>query len=173
MQNHISIGQILKPQGLKGEVKVKALTDDPIRFKGLKAVFVDGKNTPIERVSFMGDFVILKFSDISDRDMAETLRGKFLSVDKQDAIDPGDGFFIADLIGSSVLDDTGQNLGVIVDINAFGSADVIECKSIQDDKKEKKFRFPHLQHVVKKVDTNKKEFVVFSEELASVVVYDD
>jgi len=173
MSNVITIGQIIKPQGLKGLVKVKAITDDPQRFKRLKAVYVDTVHTPIEQVSFMGDFVVLKLQGVNDRNTAENLRGRLLSINKADAIDPGEGYFIADLIGAHVLDDSGKILGTILDINSFGSADVVECKYIDDSKNEKRFRFPHLKHLVKNVDIAAKTFTVFSDYFVGVVVYDD
>jgi len=170
MQNTIIVGEVLRPQGLSGAVKIKAITDNPQRFKKLKSVYLGNSKTPIEQVSFMGDFVVLKFEGIDDRNAADDIRGKILSIDKQDAIDPGEGYFISDLIGASVVDDCGLILGTIKDINAFGAADIIECV----DKGGKKFRFPHLEHVVKNVDVStNKCFTVFADELARVVVYDD
>ena len=40
MENTLKIGVIVKPQGIKGEVKVQPLTDDITRFKKLKKVII-------------------------------------------------------------------------------------------------------------------------------------
>ena len=169
MQQKICIGEILKPQGILGAVKVRPITDDSSRFLSLKNVYVDTQLTPIEQASLLGEFVVLKLSGVINRDTAETLRGKLLYVERSDAVDTGDGYFIVDLIGASVLDEAGAKLGVIDDILSHGAADVVECRSNNGTS----FRFPFLDHVVKNVDVLAKEFVVIKDLWQQVVVYDD
>ena len=36
--DYIVVGEVLKPQGVRGELKIKPLTDDPMRFRKLRAV---------------------------------------------------------------------------------------------------------------------------------------
>jgi len=158
------VAKIIKPQGVKGNIKIQSFTDDSDRFKLLKTVFIDQIPHAVEEVSFAGGFVVLKLSGITDRNMAESFRDKLICIDKKDAIDPQDGYFIVDLIGAKVLDEKNNTLGTIYDINSFGSADVIECKN---------FRFPFLDHVVKTVDVEKKEFVVIKKYFDEVVVCDN
>ena len=76
----ISIGQILAPQGNKGEVRIWPLTDDPERFKELEQVVLaegesDSGQTGTSEVSAPWSFVVLKLAGINTIDGAETLRG--------------------------------------------------------------------------------------------------
>ena len=41
MKEYIEVGQIVKPQGIKGEVKVIPITDDPLRFEGENTFFFE------------------------------------------------------------------------------------------------------------------------------------
>ena len=43
MKKFLMIGQIVKPQGVRGEIKVLPLTDDPERYLDLEYVFLDEK----------------------------------------------------------------------------------------------------------------------------------
>ncbi len=71
----------MKPQGIRGEIKVKPLTTDAARFNALKAVCVGGRQYRIDGVRIAADGVYLRLDGITDRNAAETLRGLFLSVD--------------------------------------------------------------------------------------------
>ena len=48
MQEIFRIGLISRPQGIRGEVKVMPLTDDPSRFLKLKETIIDGEKYKIE-----------------------------------------------------------------------------------------------------------------------------
>ena len=62
MENFIKIGAIVKPQGIKGEVKVIPLTDDINRFKLLKSVYIDGKVYKVNYAKIAAGFVILSIN---------------------------------------------------------------------------------------------------------------
>ena len=47
MMTYLSIGLVLKPQGLKGELKVKPLTEDPKRFDRLDYVLIKDESKKI------------------------------------------------------------------------------------------------------------------------------
>ena len=59
MEQLLKIGIIVKPQGIKGEVKVQALTDDITRFKRLKEVIIDGEPRKVLSAKLGADFVML------------------------------------------------------------------------------------------------------------------
>ena len=44
---YLKIGLILKPQGIRGEIKVLPLTDNPQRFIGLKQAFLSEEKKPV------------------------------------------------------------------------------------------------------------------------------
>ena len=43
MKDRLIVGTILKPQGIRGELKVKPYTDAPEDFKGFKNLYLDGE----------------------------------------------------------------------------------------------------------------------------------
>ncbi|MCL2797327.1 MAG: ribosome maturation factor RimM [Firmicutes bacterium] len=165
----LTIGEILKPQGIKGAVKVRPLTDDIHRFDALKSVHIDGRSFLVQSVNFGGGFVVLKLLGVDDRNAAELLRAKLLQVERADAAVPPEGaYFIADVVGCVLLDEKGKKLGVLTAVDSYGAADVITAK-----KDGKEFRFPFLQRIVEKIDISAKEFRVFRNLWQEVTVFDD
>jgi 16S rRNA processing protein RimM len=161
------IGTVLKPQGLKGEIKVMPHTDDVARFMLLKSVIIDGEQIKVSAVDVRGGLAYIMLEGIESREDAERLRGKLLSVDRKDAIKPPPGFyFIADLIGCEVFAD-GERLGVLKEIYQNGAADVYEVRG------EKNLMFPALKTVLKSVDIEAKRIELYAERLAEVAVYED
>ncbi len=169
MENTLKIGVIVKPQGIKGEVKVQPLTDDITRFKKLKKVIIDGVNHTVERVVIGGNTVFLAISGISDRDTAETFRGKFLSVERQDAVKlPKDTFFIADIIGCELFTDDDQMVGEIIDVTtARTDIFTVKCQG------ERIMRFPFLKDLLVSVDIEEKKVTVKTKRLQEVSCYEN
>lgn len=129
MNNHLKVGVIALPHGLKGEVKVFPTTDDPKRFKKLKQVIMDTgselKTLTITGIKFSGKFVILKFDGIDTIEDVQKLKGYGLLIDRKDAVKLGkDEFFVADLIGIKVFDEEDKELGTIKDVIHTGANDV-------------------------------------------------
>ena len=80
MQEKLTVASILKPQGILGEIKVKALTDSSEDLKGFKKIFIDGVEYSVLSVRAQGDFAYLGLKGIADRNAAELLRGKDIEV---------------------------------------------------------------------------------------------
>lgn len=129
MEDILQVGIITSTHGLKGEVKVFPTTDDPDRFKRLKEVLLDtGREKQpleIEGVKFFKQFVILKFKGIDDISAVEKYRQKGLYVTRENAVRLGrNEYFIADLIGLSVIDEEDAPVGVLKDVLETGANDV-------------------------------------------------
>ena len=131
METRFQVGVITSPHGVIGEVNVFPTTDDPKRFKRLKdVILVQGKTekvVEIESVKFFKQMVILKLKGYDDRDAVEKLRQCSLFVPREKAVRlQKDEYFIADLIGLSVLDADKQDeeLGTLEDVMATGANDV-------------------------------------------------
>ena len=169
MEDALKIGLILKPQGIKGQLKVQPLTDDINRFKNLKEIIIDQKVYKVLGAIISGPTVFLELFGVSDRDTAETFRGKFLYVKRENAIALEEGrYFIADIIGCKVMSKEKGVIGTIIDI--FSSrTDVITVKC--DDGRI--LRFPFLKDLVEKVDVVNKQFVVIDKRLSEVSCYEN
>lgn len=129
MEKLLKVGVISSTHGLKGEVKVFPTTDDVKRFRQLKEVLLDaGDEKPvlqIEQVKFFKQFVILKFKGIDDIEDVQKYKGKDLLVTRENAVElKKDEYFIADLIGVSVISDDNSLRGILKDVIHTGANDV-------------------------------------------------
>ena len=123
------VGAIVRPHGVRGEVKVFPMTDDIGRFKGMKGLILD---TGEEHISLevtsaraQKNLVILKFKGYDNINDIEKYRGMGLYVKKKDRVPLGkDEYFIADLIGCDVISDEKEELGKIGDVIKTGANDV-------------------------------------------------
>ena len=167
------IGEILKPHGIRGEVKVKPLTGDSARYFELKSVDIDGRLYRIKSVRVAQDGVYLIFDGVSSMNDAEKLRGKMLTIDRAAAVELSDGeFFIADLVGAELFATDGEKsekLGKIIDIKSFGAADVFEVK--QDDGKA--LSFPFLKKLEPRFDADKRALYIDAKAFNEVAVRED
>lgn len=169
MLDKLKVGLIVKPQGIKGEVKIQPLTDDINRFKNLKEVIIDDKNYRVLKAVIGGGTVFLTISGISDRNTAETFRGKFLYVTRENAVPLEEGrYFIADIIGCELVNDKGETLGQITDVTP-NRVDVITVKKTDG----KIMRFPFLNDLVIDVDIINQKMIVLAKRLAEVCVDED
>ena len=169
MLDKLKVGLIVKPQGIKGEVKIQPLTDDINRFKNLKEVIIDDKNYRVLKAVIGGGTVFLTISGISDRNTAETFRGKFLYVTRENAVPLEEGrYFIADIIGCELLNDKGEKLGQITDVTP-NRVDVITVKKTDG----KIMRFPFLNDLVIDLDIINQKMTVLAKRLAEVSVDED
>lgn len=129
MTQMFELGRILKPQGIKGEVKAEFYTDDISRVHDLDHVYFGaGKNARRVRVAgarTSGAHAFLTLEGIADRDAAETLRGQLLYIDRESAAPlPEGAFYIQDLLGLEVRDDKNHQLGTLTDILQTGARDI-------------------------------------------------
>lgn len=135
MEDRFQVGIITSPHGVRGEVKVFPTTDDPKRFKRLKNVILipanqkkpEEKSVEIESVKFSKQLVILKLKGYDDKDGVEKLREASLYVTRDNAVRlKKDEYFIADLMGLSVLDadQSDQKIGILEDVMTTGANDV-------------------------------------------------
>lgn len=169
MEEKLTIGVIVKPQGIKGEVKVHPLTDDVLRFKKLKEVIIDQKNYRVEKCTIAGNVVFLALSGITDRDTAETFRGKYLHVLRENAVPlPKGRYFIVDIIGCKVIKDGGEEVGEVIDITS-SRTDIFTVKTVDN----RVLRFPFLNDLVTSVDVKNKTVIVNSKRLGEVSCYED
>lgn len=72
--------------------------------------------------------LVVKFDEVTDRNRAEELNGTDLFVDREalGEANQEDEFFVADLIGLSVIDQTGHSIGKVTAVNDFGAGDLLD-----------------------------------------------
>lgn len=116
-KENLTVATVLKPQGIRGEVKVKVFLDGGENLKGIKTLFIDGAEYPVLSVRPQGEFAYVAFKGIADRTAAESLRGKPVEARRADmpALPP-DRYYICDLLGLEVRDEKGTVLGRVEEI---------------------------------------------------------
>ena len=155
MKDFMSVGQIGKTHGIKGEVKVFSLTDSLERFKTIKDVYIDGEIRKVEGCKLQADKVILKIEGIDSIEQAETYRNKYLMVKREDAIKLSEGsYYVADIIGCSVLEEDGEELGKVFDVLNTPGNDVYWVKG------KKEVLIPVLKDIIVSIDINKHKIVI-------------
>ena len=112
----IEVGQIINTHGLKGEVKIRPWADSIETLLDLDRLFIDGKEVKIEAMKDIKGFAITKLEGINDVDAANMLRNKIMLASRSDIILPENRYFIVDIIGSDAIDETGNNIGKVVDV---------------------------------------------------------
>ena len=145
------LGKVVKPQGIKGELKVYPADSDLSIYKNIESVYVedDINKTNVLNFAKRQGFLYLKIDGVFDRDTAEKFRNKKLYVDEEQLVLKDGTYFTDDLIDLDVVDENGNFIGVIVDIDSYGSADVI---TILEDKRE--YSIPFLTSIVLSVEKN-------------------
>lgn len=129
MEDFFQVGIVTATHGLKGEVKVFPTTDDVKRFKRLREVILDtGKERielEVESVKFFKQFAIVKFKGIDDISAVEKYRKSSILVTRENAVRlKKDEYFIADLLGLKVRDESDAEIGVLRDVMETGANDV-------------------------------------------------
>ncbi|HSP47265.1 MAG TPA: ribosome maturation factor RimM [Clostridiaceae bacterium] len=155
MKKNMTIGEITKPHGVKGEVKVYPLTDDLERFQSLKEILIEEKPYRIEEVKLLPDRVILKIRGFDSVEAAETLRGKTIEVKREHAVKlEKDAYFVEDLKGCRVYDTEGKDLGPVYEVISTGSNDVYWIRE------PKELLIPALKTIVQVVDIEEGKIVI-------------
>jgi 16S rRNA processing protein RimM len=161
---HLVVGRLRKPHGLKGDVTLFPLTDDPA------AVFAPGR--PVWLVGLDGEEVagpltiersrayhrawLVKFEGADSRDALGPWRGLFLSVPAEQLTPPsGDEVYLHELEGFSVRLPDETPLGLVSAVYELPAGVMIE---VQGPKRE--FLLPYKKEFVRSVDREGRRLVV-------------
>ena len=156
----ISVGRIVRPHGIRGEVKVAPLTDRPEIFEELRSVYVEdaqgnGEWVEIEGVRVQAERIIPKLSNIDDRDGAEGIRECFLRIEEESLALDEDSYHIHRLIGFDVKTTAGDRIGSLADIMRMPSQDVYVV-----DAGGKEILIPAVKEFVKMIDTQNNVIII-------------
>lgn len=125
----ILMGRIGRAHGVRGQVRIKTFTGDPLAIAAYGPLrTADGRTIEIVKVRPAKDVVVATLKGVADRTAAEALNGTdlYLDRDRLPPEDDEDTFYHADLIGMAVRDPDGGELGSIVGIHDFGAGDILE-----------------------------------------------
>lgn len=166
MKSEFEIARILKPRGLKGEMKVQFYSSDVARFSLLKTVRIDGVAHKLSKITAEGAYGYIVLEDINTVEAAEDLRGRMISARRDELPKLEEGkFYIADMIGLAVY--VGNDyIGKLADILQYGSADVYVIKN---DKQS--LSVPAIKQLISSVDLENGKLTLDEVIFDRVVVY--
>lgn len=134
-QERIAVAYITRTKGVRGDVKAQALTHSLERFDELSEVLLQKKGQPdqplrLERWRPERPGLLLKFAGIDTPEEAKKiLSGGYVTIAPTQAAPlPEDTFYVFDLIGCRVEDESGQQLGKILEVLEMPSTDVYQVR---------------------------------------------
>ena len=145
------IGQIGKAHGVRGEMRVTPHTDVPERFTWLEKVYVGEtalRPLAVERARMHKGFVLLKLAGYDYRDQVDSLRNEWLLVPEEEAIPLAEGeYFLYQLIGLQVFQESGERLGELVDVIETAANNVFTVQMA-----DQQLLLPDIKQVVREID---------------------
>ena len=148
---YLAVGRIIRPRGIRGELKVEILTEDPARFKQLEMVYVGPLFLPyrVERARLHQGTVLLKLVGCDDRNAAEALRDLLVQVAMEDALPLEEGeYWVHQILGLEVWTTKGDLLGVVREVLETGANDVYLVR----DRSGSQVLIPALKSVVLEIN---------------------
>lgn len=132
LENPVLMATIGAAQGLRGEVRVKTYTTEPMTFGDYGNLHsLDGRVFEVLELREAKNVLVVRFRGVNDRNAAEALNGLELYIERDNLPDEeleDDEFFYADLEGLQAIDDYGNHYGIVSAIYDFGAGDVLELK---------------------------------------------
>jgi len=129
--DRVCVAQIGSPHGVRGEVRLKSFTADPLAVKDYGPLTSEDGTTTfvIEAVREAKDHLVARLAGVSDRDAAARLARTRLYVARTRLPPPAaDEFYHADLIGLAAVHADGSEVGTVVAIHDFGAGDILELR---------------------------------------------
>ena len=153
----IEFGKIVNTHGLKGEVKVYSYTDNEKKILKLKKVYIRGKEYKVESMKLQKQMFLMKLQGIDNIDQTKFLMNEmcFREVEKNESNDD-EGYFIKDLVGMEVVDESGNTIGTLKEVFRTGANDVYEVV----DKDNKSIYLPAIKKVIKSIDISSRKMTV-------------
>ena len=146
MNDYLPAGEIVNTHGVRGEMRVLPWADSPDFLLGFSAVYVDGEKHAVESCRVQKTCVLLKLEGIDTVEQAQALRGKTVEIARADTELPAGTYFIADLIGMTVFDQSGVAIGELADVLSMPKHDVYVVRG------EREYLIPAVPEFIKKID---------------------
>ena len=150
-QVKICVGVILGAHGIRGQVRLRSLTDDPESiFKYKPLTSEDGQREfRIKRQGISRDDYIASITGVDDRNASEALQGTKLWVDSKKLPKPKKGeFYEKDLVGLNTVDAAGKPYGKILTVHDYGAGTFFEIGTNKKDS----FMLPFTDACVTEID---------------------
>ncbi|MBE6798724.1 MAG: 16S rRNA processing protein RimM [Ruminococcaceae bacterium] len=159
LKKYIEAGKIVGTHGVRGEMRVQQWCDSAEVFTEFKKFYLDKYGTErlvVKASRPHGNVCLLKADGVDTIEMAETLRGKVLYIDRADMKLADGQFLIDDIVGCRVFDaDDNTEYGVISEVSQTGANDVWHIKKDGNE-----YYLPNVPQFVKSVDIEQRKILI-------------
>lgn len=121
----VTIGTVLKPRGLKGELKVEILYNRPAIFNDLKTVYLGNRPYAVTKSSVQNGFAYLYLAAVTTIEQAEVFRRQEVKVESDTLQLADDEVLSTDLVGFTVIH-LGKKIGKVEAVENYGGGDFFE-----------------------------------------------
>jgi 16S rRNA processing protein RimM len=156
--NHLAIGRVVRPFGLRGELKVELLTEYPEQLGRLRTVYLGPETKPwtVEGIRIHKKAALFKLTGCDDSNTAETLRGALVQVAREDAVPlEEDEYYEHQIVGMTVVEENGTLLGRLTEIISTGANDVYVVVGPEGE-----ILLPAIESVILDIDLDAARMVV-------------
>ncbi len=154
-QKFLVVGEILKPWGFLGEVKIKVITDYPNRLVKHTTVYIgpQARAFQVERARLHSGYVLMKFVGFDTDASVAKLRGELVQIPASEAAPlKKNQYYHHQIIGLNVITQNGDTLGTLAEILETGANDVYLVRTAEG----KEILLPAIKSVIKKIDLDHK-----------------
>ena len=153
----ILIAKVLKPQGLKGELKCKLENDDYSIIQNVNEIYLADKDVPcrIKEKAYRGGYWYITIGTINSREKADLIRGFKIFADKKFLTVPEDQYMIDDILGSVVYSEDGCEIGKLIDVQNYGATDLFVIQQYG-----REYMVPFVKDIILNVNPKLKTIIV-------------
>ena len=156
----VTIGKISRVRGLKGEMVIIPLTDDPQRFLKLEKVTIahdeDCRQFLVEKAREFKDRVLLKLKQVDSPEQARGLVGGYIEIEEDQLVRlPQGSYFVFDIVGLEVVTVAGERIGTVKEVISLPANDLYLVEG-----EEKSYNIPAVKDVIKEIDLKKKKMII-------------
>ena len=150
-KKRVTIGKVGAAHGIHGEMRIIPLTDFVERFAQMKKVMIGDELLHIESCKYHKQYVLMKFREYPSRETARCLTGRLLTIDRDETVPLKEGeYYTFDIVGLTVYDMDGRELGHVENVLRTGSNDVYQTRRVDGGE----LLIPALKAVVKEIDVS-------------------
>jgi 16S rRNA processing protein RimM len=159
--SHIAIARIVRTRGNRGEVLAELHTDFPTRFSLLNRVWVEFPDGRRESLALEHSWAhqgrqVLKFEGVDTISDAEALIGAWVEVEAGQAVPlPENTYWDRDLVGCSVRNPQGAELGVVAGIMRIAGNDQLVVRGDGGE-----FLVPMVASICREISLARREITV-------------
>jgi 16S rRNA processing protein RimM len=147
LSDPVMIGVVAAPHGVQGTVKVRAPGSGRHLRKGM-APLVSGERRRILASRETPKGFLIDLEGIEDRELATTLRGAELLLDRKELDAPEEEeFYVGDLVDLEVYDMGGTRIGEVADIFETPAHEVLVMRDSSDQERHVPFTLEHVPTV--------------------------